>query len=77
MPEDAAYRVNVEKITKYRLEVVNKNEDPDKIEQILNVGQMPEIIEQAQDELDLIPYMANWKPWETDGKKPATIEVVQ
>lgn len=77
IPEAAAYRANVEKITNYRLDVVNGTEDVEKIEATLNVGQMPEIIEQAQDELELIPYMAEWRPWKTDGSKPVTIEIVE
>lgn len=78
MPETAAYRVNVEKITNYRLEVVNSNEGMEKIEAKLDIGQMPEIIEQAQDELELIPHMVQWKPWEMGTeKKAAVIEVVE
>lgn len=76
IPDSAAYRANVEKITEYRLEIVNGTEDIDEIETTLNVGQLPEIIEQAEDELELIPYMAQWKPWEKDGTKPAVIEIV-
>lgn len=75
IPESAAYRSNVEKITKYRLDVVNGADHIVKIETTLNIGQMPEIIEQAQDELELISYMSDWKPWETTGGKPAVIEV--
>lgn len=77
VPADAAYRVNVEKITHYRMQVVSASEDVDAIESALDVGQMPEIIEQAQDELDLIPYMLEWKPWQTTGSKPAVIEVTE
>lgn len=77
LPEDAAYRVNAEKITNYRLGVVSENEDMEKIESTLNIGQVQEIIEQAENELELIPHMADWKPWEMqDGKKPAVIQVV-
>lgn len=77
LPESAAYRTNVEKITNYRLGVVSENEDIEKIEAMLNIGQVQEIIEQAENELELIPRMADWKPWEMqDGKKPAVIEIV-
>lgn len=76
-PDTAAYRSNVEKITNYRLSVVNDNEDIDKIESILNVGQIQEVIEQAEDELELIPHMAEWKPWQLhDDEKPVNIEVL-
>lgn len=77
LPKSAAYRTNVEKITNYRLGVVSENEDTEKIEAILNIGQVQEIIEQAENELELIPHMADWKPWEMqDGKKPVVIEIV-
>lgn len=78
LPADATYRVNVEKITKYRLSVVQDSEDIDVIEAKLNIGQIPEIIEQAQDELDLIPHMKQWKPWQIkDGEKKPVLEVVE
>lgn len=57
--------------------VVNATEDVEAIEETLNVGQIPEIIEQAEDELELISHMSQWKPWETDGKKPPAIEVLE
>lgn len=78
IPEDAAYRVNVEKVIKYRMKVVKGTEDTELIEGTLDIGQMPEIIEQAQDELELIPFMMQWKPWEpTSNNKPVVIEVVE
>lgn len=77
LPEDAAYRVNVEKIINYRLGVVSENEDIEKIEATLNIGQVQEVIEQAENELELIPHMAEWAPWEMpEGKKPAVIQVM-
>lgn len=76
IPENAAYRSNVEKVVKYRLDIVNSTEDIEKIEAALNIGQMPEIIEQAQDELELIPHMARWKPWESSSK-PTVIQIVE
>lgn len=77
IPQSAAYRANVEKITNYRLGVVDEHEDIEKIEATLNIGQVQEIIEQAENELELIPHMVDWKPWEMqDGKKPAVIEVI-
>ena len=77
IPEDATYRVNVEKITKYRMGIVTENEDITKIESTLNIGQISEIIEQAENELELVPHMAQWKPWEMkDGQERAVINVV-
>lgn len=77
IPADAAYRKNVTSITEYRIKVVEAEENIDAIEEKLGVGQMEEIIEQAQDELELIPHMAEWQPWAVkDGEKPAKIEVI-
>ena len=33
------------------------------MEQRIGEGQLEELIEEAKDELDLIPKMAEWKPW--------------
>lgn len=77
IPGDAAYRVNVEKITNYRLAVVTENKDIEKIEATLNIGQIAEIIEQAQNELELVPHMVEWKPWQMGpGQKPAVINII-
>lgn len=77
IPETATYRVNVEKITNYRMGIVKENEDIAKIENALSVGQIQEVIEQAEDELELIPHMVEWKPWEMkEGEKPVVINVV-
>lgn len=77
IPETATYRLNVEKITNYRMGIVNENEDITKIESTLNVGQIQEVIEQAEDELELIPHMVEWKPWEMkEGEKPVVIDVL-
>lgn len=77
IPETATYRQNIEKITNYRIGVVAENEDVEAIEAKLNIGQIAEIIEQATDELELIPHMVDWKPWEMDsGKEPTVITVV-
>lgn len=57
--------------------MVSENEDISKIEETLNIGQVQEIIEQAENELELIPHMGDWKPWEMKaGKKPAVINVI-
>ena len=33
------------------------------VEKQISEGQLEELIEEAKDELDLIPKMAEWKPW--------------
>nr|CCA22405.1 conserved hypothetical protein [Albugo laibachii Nc14] len=64
LPEDAAYRDAVERITKFRLKVVEENEDEEVIEKEINCGQLEELIEQAEDELSVIPVYLEHKLWE-------------
>ncbi|GAB9465550.1 hypothetical protein Gpo141_00002956 [Globisporangium polare] len=64
LPEDAVYRTSVERITNYRLKVVLGNEDEHVIEKEINMGQLEELIEQAEDELSVIPVYLENKLWE-------------
>ncbi|TMW69345.1 hypothetical protein Poli38472_001501 [Pythium oligandrum] len=64
LPDGIAYRSAVEKITNYRLKVVLDNEDEDVIEKEINCGQLEELIEQAEDELSVIPVYLENKLWE-------------
>ncbi|KAJ2726674.1 hypothetical protein GGI07_000397 [Coemansia sp. Benny D115] len=64
IPETAVYRQSVEAITVQRLNIVEQNEDPKKIEELINCGQIEELVDQAQDEIKLISRMAEWKAWE-------------
>ncbi|KAJ1930174.1 hypothetical protein IWQ60_000499 [Tieghemiomyces parasiticus] len=61
IPEHAVYRQATTAITQHRLNVVEQTEDVAKIEEALNAGQIEEIIIAAEDELKLIPKMAEWK----------------
>lgn len=64
IPEKAAYRQSVEAITTHRLQIVEGNEDPAKIESLISSGQIEELVDQAKDEIKLISKMAEWKAWE-------------
>ncbi|KAI9502859.1 hypothetical protein GGI25_002635 [Coemansia spiralis] len=64
IPEKAVYRQSVETITIHRLKIAEKNEDAAKIEELVNAGQIEELIDQAQDEIKLISKVAEWKAWE-------------
>lgn len=57
IPEQAEYRRSVERITNYRLKVCQEEEEHERIEQRIGCGQVEELIEQANDELALIPVM--------------------
>ncbi|GAQ81908.1 NADH-ubiquinone oxidoreductase 1 alpha subcomplex subunit 5 [Klebsormidium nitens] len=75
IPEQAEYRRSVERITNYRLKVCQEEEEHDRIEQRIGCGQVEELIEQANDELELIPVMVESKPWEVpEGYKVEIIE---
>lgn len=64
IPKDAHYRLSVEQITNYRLKVVESTEDEAVIEKDIGGGQLEELIEQAKDELHLIPIYFEDKLWE-------------
>uniref|UniRef100_M4C102 Uncharacterized protein n=1 Tax=Hyaloperonospora arabidopsidis (strain Emoy2) TaxID=559515 RepID=M4C102_HYAAE len=64
-PEAKNYRNAVEQITNFRLNVVEKNEDENVIERTINCGQLEELIEQAEDELSVIPVYIEHKLWES------------
>ncbi|KAJ1896485.1 hypothetical protein LPJ66_003962 [Kickxella alabastrina] len=64
IPESAVYRQSVEAITTQRLKIVEQNEDTEKIEELINCGQIEELIDQAEDEIKLVSRMAEWKAWE-------------
>eukprot|EP00656_Telonema_subtile_P017109 TRINITY_DN1910_c0_g1_i1.p1 TRINITY_DN1910_c0_g1~~TRINITY_DN1910_c0_g1_i1.p1 ORF type:complete len:121 (+),score=40.68 TRINITY_DN1910_c0_g1_i1:214-576(+) len=62
LPQDAEYRKNVEAITNYRLKVVSGEKDADGMEEEVGI-QLEEMIQDAKDELTLIPQMEEWKAW--------------
>jgi NADH dehydrogenase (ubiquinone) 1 alpha subcomplex subunit 5 len=75
IPERAEYRRSVERITNYRLKVCQEEEEHERIEQRIGCGQVEELIEQAKDELELIPQLAEDKPWDVpEGYKVEIIE---
>eukprot|EP00271_Cylindrocystis_brebissonii_P013313 TRINITY_DN33055_c0_g1_i1.p1 TRINITY_DN33055_c0_g1~~TRINITY_DN33055_c0_g1_i1.p1 ORF type:complete len:144 (+),score=31.22 TRINITY_DN33055_c0_g1_i1:210-641(+) len=75
IPSAAAYRQNVEKFTQYRLRVCEEQQEWEAIEKEIACGQVEELICQAKDELELIPKMAEWKPWETPEGSTVPLEI--
>ena len=45
-----------------------------KVEDIIGVGPIEQVIEQAKDELELVEEMKGWKPWENE--KELKIEII-
>lgn len=77
VPADAAYRLNIEKTTQHRLAILEGSDDIADIEAKFGIGPIEEVIEIAQDELELIPHMTAWKPWEVADDKPGVkIELI-
>lgn len=70
IPEGVSYRQQVEEFTKYRMQVVQDNENIVEIERIIGCGQVEQLIEQAKGELTLIPEYASWKIWEVPEPSP-------
>eukprot|EP01104_Vermistella_antarctica_P001142 TRINITY_DN11200_c0_g1_i1.p1 TRINITY_DN11200_c0_g1~~TRINITY_DN11200_c0_g1_i1.p1 ORF type:complete len:137 (-),score=24.06 TRINITY_DN11200_c0_g1_i1:236-622(-) len=73
-PAEAGYRQAVEKTTTERLKVVEQEDTVEKIEAKICPGQHIELlIEQAEDELTLMPSMLEWQPWNYTGPAPEVI----
>uniref|UniRef100_A0A914X6Z2 NADH dehydrogenase [ubiquinone] 1 alpha subcomplex subunit 5 n=1 Tax=Plectus sambesii TaxID=2011161 RepID=A0A914X6Z2_9BILA len=65
IPDTAAYRKYTEQIVKLRLQHVESEPDVRKLEEKIGMGQIEEVIEQAENELQCVRAMAEHKPWET------------
>lgn len=64
IPSTAVYRQATESLTQHRLNIVESTENIEEIESKIDVGQIEEIIMQAEEELKLLAKMEEWKPWE-------------
>ncbi|KAL6057341.1 hypothetical protein STEG23_019236, partial [Scotinomys teguina] len=63
-PKHAAYRKYTEQITSEKLDMVKAERDVKKLENLLQGGEVEEVILQAENELSLARKMLQWKPWE-------------
>tara|TARA_B100001121_G_C18273237_1_gene427218 strand:+ start:101 stop:448 length:348 start_codon:yes stop_codon:yes gene_type:complete len=63
IPASAVYRQTVEATANHRLGVLGSGASVAELETKIGEGQLEELIEEAKDELELIPKMAEWKPW--------------
>ncbi|XP_021494463.1 NADH dehydrogenase [ubiquinone] 1 alpha subcomplex subunit 5 [Meriones unguiculatus] len=69
-PKQAAYRKYTEQITNEKLEMVKAEPDVKKLEDMLQGGEVEEVILQAEKELSLARKMLQWKPWEPLVEEP-------
>lgn len=73
MPEDAQYRINVEKIARFRIAAAQENlDDPEKVEELCNCGQVEELVIQADNEMIVMDMYLRNRWWEL--VKPVEIE---
>eukprot|EP00310_Coccolithus_braarudii_P024785 CAMPEP_0183356122 /NCGR_PEP_ID=MMETSP0164_2-20130417/43172_1 /TAXON_ID=221442 /ORGANISM="Coccolithus pelagicus ssp braarudi, Strain PLY182g" /LENGTH=167 /DNA_ID=CAMNT_0025529433 /DNA_START=33 /DNA_END=536 /DNA_ORIENTATION=+ len=63
-PVGSAYRSTVESLTKERLAVVEATADLALIETTIGAGQVEQLLQQANDELALLPSLLEAKVWE-------------
>ena len=76
LPETAQYRVDVEKMAKYRIKVAQEYpDDPDMVEELCQCGQVEELIEQAKDEMVVLEMYLKERLWEQiDGSYEVAVE---
>ena len=73
MPETAQYRKTIEAICNYRIKTAMENpDDPEKVEELCNCGQVEELVEQADDEMKVMNMYLKERWWEM--VKPVEIE---
>lgn len=73
IPSSSAYRQAVEKRCRGKMDALLRNETTDEELEKLFGRQLEQEIKLCDDELSLIPNMAEWKPWEADESKPITV----
>uniref|UniRef100_A0A6B2LSE5 NADH dehydrogenase [ubiquinone] 1 alpha subcomplex subunit 5 n=1 Tax=Arcella intermedia TaxID=1963864 RepID=A0A6B2LSE5_9EUKA len=62
------YREYMEKVSKSRLEILRSTEDVFEIEDKLGNIQIEEMIHMQEDEMKLVPFLLELKPWEVHDK---------
>ncbi|RCK62658.1 NADH dehydrogenase [ubiquinone] 1 alpha subcomplex subunit 5 [Candida viswanathii] len=69
-PSDSVYRQSVETLTKNRLNIVEKEEIVENIENQIGGGLIEEVVIQAAEELNLAKELGGLKVWEELEEKP-------
>ncbi|EER36112.1 hypothetical protein CTRG_00851 [Candida tropicalis MYA-3404] len=69
-PTDSVYRQSVETLTKNRLNIVEKEEIVENIENQIGGGLIEEVVIQAAEELNLVKELGGLKVWEELEEKP-------
>uniref|UniRef100_A0A0N5B9E0 NADH dehydrogenase [ubiquinone] 1 alpha subcomplex subunit 5 n=1 Tax=Strongyloides papillosus TaxID=174720 RepID=A0A0N5B9E0_STREA len=71
MPATSVYRMSTENIVKNRLALVEEEQDIQKLEAKIGMGQIEEVIEQGEYELQAARAILESKAWEPLPEKPA------
>ena len=65
----------MEKFANHRLAILREEPDWRLCEEKIGHGQLEELIEQAKDELRLIPMLREAKPWDCDPNEKVVVEL--
>lgn len=75
LPATAQYRVDVEKIAQYRIEMATKYaDDPDMVEELCQCGQVEELVQQADEEMQVLDMYLKERLWEAIEDSDVEIE---
>jgi NADH dehydrogenase (ubiquinone) 1 alpha subcomplex subunit 5 len=78
MPETAQYRINIEKIARYRINAATSfPDDPEKVEELCNCGQVEELVQQADNEMIVMDMYLRNRWWEIVREAEIEYEPVQ
>jgi len=65
MPPTAQYYINLEAICRHRIQVAMEHkEDPEKVEELIDCGQVEELVEQADNEMECLEMYLENRVWE-------------
>lgn len=74
MPPTAQYRISIEKICNHRIAAATAHpDDPEKVEELCNCGQVEELVQQADDEMQVMEMYLKERWWEL--VKPVEVEL--
>lgn len=75
MPETAQYRIDVTKWCNFVIKTVKENpDDPEAVEDAVNMGQVEELIEMAEDEMVAMDTYLKTRMWELVAKTNPSID---
>jgi len=65
LPENAQYRVDLEKISNYRIQMATEHpDDPEMVEELCQCGQVEELVQQAELEMGVLEMYLKERLWE-------------